>query len=192
MIEALSNIAAAFGLSASAGLNAYLPLLIVGLMARYTDWITLCEPWNALENAWVLGVLAVLLAIEMTVDKFPVVDSVNDALQTFVRPVAGAVLFAASGNVISDIHPALALICGLLVAGGVHAAKATVRPLITGVSIGTANPVVSAAEDAVSAVTSVLSVVVPAVAAIVLLLLLTLLAWWLWWRHRRRARRQAW
>jgi len=192
MIEALSNVAAAFGLSASAGLNAYLPLLIVGLMARFTDLITLQEPWNALENPWMLGALAVLLAIEMTVDKFPVVDTINDTIQTFVRPVAGAILFAANGNVISDVHPALALICGLLVAGGVHAAKATARPFVTGASIGVGNPVVSVAEDMVSATTSVLSIVVPVVALVVLLVLLAVLAWWIWRRRRRRARRQVW
>lgn len=190
MIEALTNVAAAFGLSASAGLNAYLPLLIVGLMARFSDLITLQEPWNALENPWVLGVLGVLLAIEMTVDKFPVVDTINDTVQTFVRPVAGAILFAANGNVISGVHPALAMICGLLVAGAVHAAKATARPFVTGASFGAGNPVVSVAEDVVSATTSVLSIVVPVVAVIVLFFLLAVLAWWIW--RRRRARRSAW
>jgi hypothetical protein len=192
MIEALSNVAAAFGLSASAGLNAYLPLLIVGLMARYTDLITLSEPWNTLENAWVLGVLGVLLVIEMTVDKFPVVDSINDSIQTFVRPVAGAVLFAANGNVINGIHPALALVCGLLVAGGVHVVKATARPFVTGASIGTGNPVVSTAEDVVAASTSLLSIIVPTLAVVVFVLLLVLLLWWIWRRRRCRAREAAW
>ena len=187
MIEALSNIAAAFGLSASAGLNAYLPLLIVGLMARFTDLITLQQPWNTLENAWVMGILAVLTAIEITVDKIPAVDTVNDSIQTFVRPVAGAVLFAASSNVIGDVHPALALVCGLLVAGGVHAAKATIRPFVAGASIGTGNPVVSAAEDVVAATTSILAIVVPVLALILLLLLLAVVIWWIVRRRRRRA-----
>jgi len=188
MIAAISSVASAFGLSASAGLNAYLPLLVVGLMARFPDLITLQQPWSALENPWVLGVLAVLLAIEVTVDKFPIVDSINDTIQSFVRPVAGAVLFAASGKVISDVHPALAMSCGLLVAGGVHVAKSTARPFVTGASIGAGNPVVSVAEDVVSATTSVLSIVVPVLAAIVLLFLLAVLFWWIW----RRARQRAW
>jgi hypothetical protein len=186
------NVAGAFGLSASAGLNAYLPLLIVGLMARFTDLIVLREPWNALENAWVLGILALLTIIEITVDKIPAVDTINDGIQSFVRPVAGAILFAAGGSVISNIHPALALVCGLLVAGGVHAVKATARPLVTGASIGTGNPIVSTAEDVVAATTSVLSIVVPVLAAIVLLLLLAVVLWWIWRRRRRRAPRGAW
>ena len=106
MIEVL----AAFGLSAATGLNAYLPLLIVGLLARFTDLITLSTPWNTLENPWVLGVLGVLLVIEMAADKIPAVDTVNDVIQTVIRPTAGAILFAASGNVISDMSPVLAMI----------------------------------------------------------------------------------
>ncbi len=76
MIEVL----AAFGLSAATGLNAYLPLLIVGLLARFTDLITLNAPWNTLENPWVLGVLFVLLVIETVADKVPAVDSINDVI----------------------------------------------------------------------------------------------------------------
>ncbi|MCX6029150.1 MAG: DUF4126 domain-containing protein [Chloroflexi bacterium] len=183
MIDILS----AFGLSAATGLNAYLPLLIVGLLARFTDLITLKPPWNTLEHPAVLIVLAVLLAIEMTVDKIPAVDSVNDAIQTFIRPVAGAILFAASANAVTSVSPVLALICGLLVAGGVHAAKATARPVITATTMGVANPVVSVAEDVVSGMTTLVAVIFPAVAATIVALLLAL---FLWWYIRRRQRRR--
>jgi len=182
MIDVLS----AFGLSAATGLNAYLPLLIVGLLARYTDLVTLKAPWNTLENAWVLGALGVLLAIEMTVDKIPAVDTVNDVIQTVLRPAAGAILFAASANVISDVSPVLAMICGLLVAGGVHAVKATARPVITATTGGVANPVVSVAEDVVSGTATIISVLLPAVAAALIVGLLALFVWW-YFRRRRRA-----
>ncbi len=181
MIDVLS----AFGLSSAAGLNAYLPLLIVGLAARYTDLVTLRAPWDALENPWVLGVLGVLLLIEMTVDKIPAVDTVNDVIHTVVRPAAGAILFASSSNVISDVNPALAMICGLLMAGGVHAAKATARPVITASTAGIANPIVSLLEDIVSAITAIVSIVLPAVAAGVILGVLALFAWWFFRRRRR-------
>lgn len=181
MIDILS----AFGLSAATGLNAYLPLLIVGLLARFTDLITLTDPWNTLENPWVLGVLGVLLIVEMTVDKVPAADTVNDVIQTVVRPAAGAVLFAASSNTVTNVSPALALICGLLVAGGVHAVKATARPVITASTMGVANPVVSVAEDVVSGTTTLLSVLAPALAAV--LILLVLVAFAAWWFGRRSA-----
>lgn len=183
MVEILS----AFGLAAATGLNAYLPLLVVGLLARYTDLITLSSPWNTLENPWVLGVLGVLLLIEITVDKIPAVDTINDTIQTFVRPVAGAILFAASGNVISDISPVLAMICGLLVAGSVHAAKATARPVITATTMGVANPVVSVAEDVVSGATALTAVVLPTLAAVIIVVVLALFGWWYLRRRRHRA-----
>jgi len=181
MIEALSNIITSFGLSASAGLNAYLPLLIVALISRFTTLIQLREPFDALTNTWVIAVLAVLVLVEGLVDKIPAVDTVNDVIQTFVRPAAGAVLFAASSNVISDIHPVLALICGLLVTGAVHAVKATARPVITAATGGVANPVVSTVEDVTSAFVSIVSIVVPMLA----LVLIAAGVWLLWrvWRH---------
>jgi hypothetical protein len=182
-MDALLNVFTAFGLSTSAGLNAYLPLLVVALLARFTDLITLRSPWDALESWWVIGLLSVLLLIEIFVDKVPAVDSVNDAIQTFIRPVAGAVLFAASSGVIGEAHPVLALICGLLVAGGVHAAKATARPIITTTTAGTLNPVVSTAEDVLALVVAVLAIVLP---VLTLLFLLLVIIWFI----RRRRRRQ--
>ncbi len=176
------EILSAFGLSAATGLNAYLPLLIVGLLARFTGWITLKSPWNALENTWVILVLAVLLLIETVVDKIPAADTVNDVIQTFIRPAAGAVLFAAASNVISDMSPVLAMICGILVAGTVHAAKATARPVITASTGGLGNPVVSVVEDIVSAVSAFVSVVLPILAAA---FIATLLGLFVWWRVRK-------
>ena len=173
---------AAFGLAAATGLNAYLPLLIVGLLARYTDLIALKAPWSALTHPLVLIILAVLLAIEFTVDKIPAVDTVNDVIQTVFRPAAGAILFAASGNVISNVSPVLAMICGLLIAGSVHTAKATIRPAITTSTLGTANPIVSVVEDAVSGVTTVLAIIAPVILAALLLLVI-------FWIIRRRMRR---
>jgi hypothetical protein len=88
---------------------------VVALLARFTDLITLSSPWDTLTSWWVIGALVVLLLIEILVDKIPAVDSANDAIQTFVRPVAGAVLFAAGSGVVGDMHPVLAMVCGLLV-----------------------------------------------------------------------------
>lgn len=99
------NILSAFGLSASAGLNAYIPLLIVALLARFTNLIHLSEPWNALTSWWVIGLLVVLSLVEFFADKIPAVNHANDLIQTFIRPVAGAILFAASAHVVTEVHP---------------------------------------------------------------------------------------
>jgi hypothetical protein len=186
MIEALTGIASAFGLATSAGLNAYIPLLVVALLARFTNLIVLKEPYNLLTNEWVILVLLVLLTVEFFADKVPAVDSVNDVIQTVVRPVAGAILFAATSNVVSDIHPVLALICGLIVAGGVHATKAAVRPVITVTTAGTMNPVVSLAEDIGALIIALLAALVPALFIVVATIAGLVFLWWLYRRQSRR------
>jgi hypothetical protein len=174
------DILAAFGLSASAGLNAYIPLLVVSLLARFTDLITLSDPWNALESWWIIGLLIVLSLIEFFGDKMPGVNHINDIMQTFIRPAAGAILFAASANVVTDTHPVLSIAAGLLIAGSVHVVKsAAVRPAVTVTTGGAANLPVSILEDAASTVLSVLSVVFPIVVGIVLLILAVWIIWWL-------------
>ena len=81
------------GLATAAGLNAYIPLLALGLLSRFTDLITLPHGWAWLENGWVMTIVAVLLVIEIVADKIPALDSVNDTIQTFVRPTAGGIVF---------------------------------------------------------------------------------------------------
>ncbi len=185
-MELLLNIFSAFGLSASAGLNAYIPLFIVGLLAHYTDLIKLQSPWDTLANPWILILLGVLLIIEMLADKVPAVNHINDLIQTIVRPVAGAIAFAASANVITDVHPVLALACGLLVAGSVHAAKAlAVRPAVTATTGGAGNVPVSILEDIVSTVVSFLSILLPVIVGTLLIVVLALVIWWLWRRMTR-------
>ena len=161
MIEAFSGIAGAIGLSTSAGLNAYLPLLVVGLAARSTGLIQLNGPWVVLTNGWVLAILAVLLLIEMTVDKIPAVDTLNDGIQTVGRPLAGAILFAAGSGAAGEIHPVPAFIAGLLIAGGVHAAKTIARPVVTVVTGGMGNWLVSLLEDVLSFIITVVAILVP-------------------------------
>jgi hypothetical protein len=185
-MDVLLGIFSAFGLSASAGLNAYIPLLVVGVLAHYTDLIKLQSPWDTLANPWILILLGILLIIEMLADKIPAVNHLNDLIQTLVRPAAGAIAFAASANVISGIHPVIALACGLLVAGTVHVAKsAAIRPAVTAVSGGAANVPVSIAEDVISTLVSVLAVVLPIIVGTLLVIALGFLFWWLWRRSEK-------
>jgi len=185
-MEVLTGIFSAFGLSASAGLNAYIPLLTIALLAKFTDLVKLRAPWDTLTNWWVIGLLFVLLLVEIFADKIPAVNHVNDLIQTFIRPAAGAIAFAASAGIVSNIHPVLAMIAGLLVAGSVHAVKAAaVRPAVTATTGGLGNVPVSIAEDVVSTVVSFLSVVIPILIGLMILTALTLIIWWLWRRSNR-------
>jgi hypothetical protein len=91
--------------------------------------------------------------------------------------VAGAILFAASAKTITEIHPVLSLVCGLLVAGSVNAAKSVVaRPAVDVATAGLGTPVVSTLEDVFAAIVSVLSIVVPMLMVIIVLLTIWLIA----------------
>lgn len=182
-MQMLLGVFSAFGLSASAGLNAYIPLFVIGLLAHYTDLIKLQSPWDTLSNPWILILLGVLLIIEMLADKIPAVNHLNDLVQTVVRPAAGAIAFAASANIVTNMSPVLALACGLLVAGGVHIAKSVaVRPIVTATTGGAGNVPVSIAEDILSTLMSLLAILVPILIGTLLVILLAFFLWWLWRR----------
>lgn len=177
-MEALSGIFSAFGLSASAGLNAYIPLLVVALVARFTDWIKLSEPWDVLTSGWIIGLLVILVLVEFFADKIPAVNHVNDAIQTIIRPVAGAIVFAASAQVITDVHPVLAIAAGILVAGSIHAVKSlAVRPAVTATTGGVGNVPVSMFEDFLATLLSILAILIPILIGIIVIIVLGLIIW---------------
>jgi hypothetical protein len=160
---------------------------VIGVIAHYfPDTLTLNSPWNLIANPWILILLGVLVIIEMVADKVPAVNHLNDLIQTVVRPAAGAVAFAASAKVITDVNPVLALACGLLVAGSVHVAKsAAVRPVVTATTGGAGNVPVSIAEDITSTVVSLLAVIFPILVAILLIIVLAFVIWWFWERSNK-------
>jgi hypothetical protein len=158
------------GLATAAGLNAYIPLLMVGLISRYTAFLDLPRPYAWLENGWVLLAIAALLAVELVFDKIPVVDHVNNAVQTLVRPTVGGVTFAAMAAQLDESawvgeH---AWVTGIAIAGIVHAGKSGLRPLVHVVTQGFGTPVVSATEDAGSLFLSIVAVLAPLLVLVVL------------------------
>ncbi len=183
-MELLLGIFSAFGLSASAGLNAYIPLFVIAFIARYTDWFKLQAPFDTLTNPWIMLLIGLLIIIEFLADKVPAFNHINDAIQTFVRPVAGAIVFAASAKVLTDVSPVVSLACGLLVAGSIHAVKAlAVRPVVTATTGGAGNIPVSIAEDVVSTITSILSIILPFLVGIFIILAGILV--YLWMQRRK-------
>ncbi|QCB93788.1 DUF4126 domain-containing protein [Cellulomonas shaoxiangyii] len=189
MLVALTGI----GLSAAAGLNAYVPFLVVALLARLTDVVTLPSALTWMESWWAIGVGTVLLLTDVVLDKVPLVDTVNDAVQTVIRPATGGVVFAATaaaedleGSTWVQDHPWVAVTAGVVVAALVHAGKATARPLVNAATAGTGGPVVSAVEDGVSVGLSLLAVFVPVLVVVVL----GLLVWGFVVVLRRRRRRR--
>ncbi|KAA9380003.1 DUF4126 domain-containing protein [Microbispora cellulosiformans] len=179
------------GLSTAAGLNAYIPLLLVGVLARVTDAVRLPHEYAWLSDTWVLAIIAVLLVAEFVLDKVPVVDHVNDLIQTAVRPASGGVVFSATAAAakvdnsawMAD-HPAVGWILGIAVALAVHLLKAGARPVVNATTAGVGAPVVSTVEDVGSIGMSLIAIFLP-VLVVVALAVLAFVAW----RVLRRVRR---
>ncbi len=184
-MDAITSLLSAFGLSTAAGLNAYLPLLTVGLLARYTNLIHLNDPYSLLSHPVVLLVVAVLALLDFVGDKIPAIDHALHTAGLLIAPIAGAIVSMSASSGVGSVSPLLAAICGIVVAGATHSARTTVRPLATVTTAGFANPVISLLEDATSLSLSVLAIVIAPV-AFLLVVLFALLMFWLYRRLRSR------
>jgi amino acid transporter len=197
VLEALTGT----GLAASAGLNAYIPLLIMGLLARFTDAIDLPAGWQWLSNGWVIAILALLLAVEVVADKVPLVDHVNDVVQTVVRPTAGGIVFGAGSSshtaTVTDpgsffsSHQWVPVAAGVIIALTVHTTKAATRPVVNATTAGFGAPVISTVEDIGSIVMSLLAILLPILVLLGLVLLVSTAIWAFRRRSRRRRERAA-
>lgn len=176
-MEGLTPLFSAFGLAGAAGFNAYIPLLAIGLLDRYTGLVELARPYDVLAHPWVLAALGVLAVIDFVADKIPGVDHLWHGVGLLAAPIAGALLFASQGNVLTQIHPALAAAAGLIVAGGLHGGRAAVRPLATTATGGAMNPVLSFLEDMLSAGLSLFALAMPVLGFGLVVALVGALAW---------------
>ena len=185
-VFAVGGVLSAFGLSSAAGLNAGLPLLVVGLLARFGH-LDLGSSYSSLSSTPVLIVVAVLFAVDLVGDKVPGVDHVFHTVGLVVHPVAGALVFASQAGVAKNLPPWLSVVLGVLTAGSFHGARAALRPASTALSGGLGNPVLSGLEDLSSSALVVLALAVPVLAA-VLVVVLAVVAWRLLRRLRRGLR----
>jgi hypothetical protein len=197
--EVVEGLLTGLGLATAAGLNAYIPMLLLGLLARFTDVVNLPQGWSWLENGWVLTVVAVLLVVEIIADKIPALDSINDTIQTFVRPTAGGIVFgsgtAAQTAAVADPGEFaqsgkwIPVAIGVVIALVVHLTKSAVRPAANVATAGVAAPVLSTIED----ITSVGLVFVALLIPVLVLVIVVVLAWGAFrlWRRRRRKKQEA-
>ncbi|MGV3732765.1 MAG: DUF4126 domain-containing protein [Microcella sp.] len=185
------------GLAVAAGLNAYVPLLVLGLAGRFLDFVELPSAWRWLENEWVLLIIGVLLVIELVADKIPAVDSVNDWIQSIVRPASGGIVFGtgAATQTAAVTDPAaffesnawVPVVTGIVIALVVHAGKMLVRPAANALTAGAAAPALSTGEDIGALLLSLFAILIPilVVVAIVGLIVLVVSIF----RRLRRQRR---
>lgn len=184
------------GLASAAGLNAYIPLLAMGLLARFTDLVNLPAGYAWLENGWVMTIVAVLLAVEVVADKIPAIDSINDVIQTFVRPTSGGIVFgagtAAQTAAVTDPGAFVSsgqwvpIVIGIVVALVMHLTKTAVRPAANVATAGVAAPVLSTVEDVASIGLVFVAILLPVLVVAGLLFI----AWAAFALIRRRRRKQ--
>ncbi len=155
------------GLSASAGMNAYLPLIIIAMVDRVRDGDLLSGGYEFISSIPAIVVLLVLITVELVADKSPAYRA-NDVVQSIIRPAAGALAFMASASN-TDFNLVAALLIGLIVAGVIHATKAAFRlrfpPKLRKVFV----PAFSVAEDLYAAIMSTLALVIPIIVPVLLI-----------------------
>ncbi len=128
-METLQTLGVALGLASLAGLNLYLTVFVTGL-AIQQNWINVAATYpelNVLAHPAVLAIAGILYVLEFFADKVPWVDSLWDAVHTFIRPVGGAFLAI---KVLGDVDPVVDVIAALLAGGAtfaVHSVKAGTR-----------------------------------------------------------------
>jgi hypothetical protein len=186
-VDAVTGSFTALGLATAAGLNAYIPLLTVGLLSRHTDLIHLAAPWDGLGDPLVLGVVGVVGVADFIGDKVPIIDHVLHLIGTVVAPVVGGVLAFASATAF-DVSPGLTVPLGIAAALATQVGRTAARPVSTITTGGGGTPVVSLAEDGVSGALSVTALLWPVVTAILAVIVLgaVFLLWRKWREFRSR------
>ena len=183
-METLLAVGIGIGLAAIAGVRAYLPLIFVGLFARF-GLFTLPAPFGFLDDWLVIGALAVLALLESGLDKVPALAPILDYVQTPLRIVAGAVLFAVALQEGLDAGAIPELVAGGVIAGAVAVLKVVLRPASNAASAGVSGSFLSLIEDAVALLGAVIAVLVP----LVPLFLVALLLFFFFRVRRRRGRK---
>ncbi|UWF76740.1 MULTISPECIES: DUF4126 domain-containing protein [Microbacterium] len=168
-------------LAASAGLNAWMPLFLLGLADRLLPPVQLPSAWAWLSSDPALWIIGALLVLEIVADKIPALDSVNDIVQSVIRPAAGGIAFGAGAGAetLAVGDPAaffadnawVPVALGIAVALVVHVVKASTRVAANTTTAGMAGPVLSTAEDGTSFLLAALALTIPVLAGVVLIAL---------------------
>ena len=183
-METLFAVGTGVGLASIAGVRAYLPLALVGIFARL-GLFTLPGPFGLLDEWLVIGALLVLALVESGLDKLPALDSILDIVQTPLRILAGAILFAAALQEGIDVGAIPELVAGGSIAGVVAVSKSVLRPSANVPTAGVSASFLSTFEDAVALVGGIIAVLVPLVPLVLVAFLL-----FFFFRVRRRRGRK--
>jgi hypothetical protein len=169
----IGTLAIAMGAGWVSGINLYAAVATLGLLGRFAN-LRLPGELDVLTSWWIIGIASALYLIEFFADKIPYLDSTWDAIHTFIRIPAGAVLAATAFGDFDRSVQVVALLLGGGLALSAHGTKATARAAINLSPEPVSNIVVSLAEDVVAFSTILLSVFLPLVTIIFLVTFLAL------------------
>ena len=175
-MSTVSILGLAFGAAWSSGINVYATVATLGLLQHY-KLAQLPGGLEVLDNWVVIGAALFMYAVEFVADKIPLVDTVWDALHTFVRVPAGAAVAASATSDLSPTVQVLALLLGGGLALSTHGTKATVRAAANTSPEPFSNWALSLLEDVVTVGAALLAVFNPVVILAVILVSLLLVAW---------------
>lgn len=175
-VSVVEIVALSAGLAWASGIRLYLVLFLAGLLGRL-GYLELPETLTVLSHPLVLGVSGVMLTIEFVADKIPAVDSVWDAVHTFIRIPAGALLAAAALGTADPAWVAAAAILGGSIAAGTHLTKAGGRALINTSPEPVSNWIASTTEDLLVPAGLLAALVAPVAFLIGLAVFAVLAAW---------------
>ena len=185
-----------FGLAFASGLNAYLPMLAFSLAVRWLKLYKVNQHFAFVTQGWFIVVLVILTLLDFVADKIPVIDHAWNAIHTFVRPVAGAIvaivasshallpvttgdhvqsgtaLVAFSAIPVAGIGLVVIFIVGAALATLSHTTKSTARLFSTITTAGFFNAILSLIEDGLVLIIIVFSLFASAIMLIILVLLL--------------------
>jgi hypothetical protein len=175
-MEWFSTLSLALGTAWTSGINLYATVSVLGLLQKFGA-TKLPGGLDVLDNWWIIGVAAFLYFIEFFADKIPYVDSVWDAVHTFIRVPAGAIVaYAATNEMDAGVFTIAALLGGGL-AFSSHGTKAALRAGANLSPEPVSNWILSITEDVIAFAGTVLAVFAPVLIAIVLIIFTIFFFW---------------
>ncbi len=178
-----------YGLAFASGINAYFPLLAFAIAARWLHLYKVNPNFSFITQTWFMVALAILALADLFADKIPIIDHIWDAIHTFIRPMAGAFVAAASDNNIHvlpnttymgtpimtmginlSVTLVVVMIVGAVLAFMTHITKASTRIASTATTAGLLNIVLSIVEDIGVVIATLLSLFAPVVMFVIVIL----------------------
>ena len=171
-----TTLSVAMGSAWLSGINLYATVVTLGLLQKFS-FVKLPGELGILSNGWVLGVAGVMYAVEFVADKIPAVDSAWDAVHTFIRVPAGAILAATAFADFDPTVKTIAMIVGGGVALGSHGLKATTRLAANTSPEPFSNIALSVGEDIFTVGATILMAISPVAILVMVVIFIILLIW---------------